>query len=133
MEDWEQRIERILGDDAERSPKNAKRYLAHLKRSLKLPVRVTGREDFPWEEPYIFGDWSQREYAELKKSNPSYTDSFDLLDLLPPDEHEDVTAKIRRIPDGQVFTIGLSWLTTAKEEGPEFEILDDYATWHANY
>ena len=133
MEDWEQRIEKILGDDAERSVKNAEHYLAHLKKSLTLPLRVTGREDFPWEEPYVIGGWSQKEYTALKRTNPSYTDSFDLLDLLPPDEHEDVTAKIMRVSDGKVFTIGLSWLTTEKEEVPEFEILDDYAKWHANY
>jgi hypothetical protein len=29
--------------------------------------------------------------------------------------------------------LGLSWLTTGKEDTPEFQILDDYAKWHANY
>jgi hypothetical protein len=133
MEDWEQRIEKILGADFGRSFEDAERYLAYLKKSLVLPLRVTGREDFPWEGPYVIGGGREREYAAKKKNNPSYTDSFDLLDLLPPNEDEDVTAKIKRVSDGKVFSIGLSWLTTEKEEGPDFELLDDYATWHANY
>ena len=78
MEDWEQRIHSVLGDDSGRSGETALRYLAHLRRVLKFPLRVTGREDFP-------------------------------------------------------FNLGLSWLTTGQEDTPEFQILDDYATWHANY
>lgn len=133
MEDWEERIHLILGEDSGRSYKTALRYLAHLKRVLRLPVRVTGREDFQWEEPYIFGGWSAAEYKKLKKTNPSYTDIFDLIALEPPEEHLDVSGRIRRISDRRIFTIGLSWLTTEDEDAPEFLILDDYATWHANY
>jgi hypothetical protein len=133
MEDWEQRIHSVLGDDSDRSGETALRYLAHLRRVLKFPLRVTGREDFPWEEPYVFGGWSKSEYTMLKKTHPSYTDIFDLIELLPPEEHEDVTAKIRRLSDKRTFTLGLSWLTTGQEDTPEFQILDDYATWHANY
>ena len=132
MKDWEKRIQSIVGNDSGRSAKTALRYLAYLRSVLKFPVRVTGREDFPWEEPYVFGGWSKSEYAQLKKTQPSFTDIFDLIELLPPEEHDDVTAKIRRISDKRTFTIGLSWLTTEKEEGMEYQALDDYATWHTN-
>lgn len=133
MKDWEQRIHSVLGDDSSRSGDTALRYLSHLRRVLRLPLRVTGREDFPWEEPYVFGGWSGSEYERLKKTNPSYTDVFDLVELLPPEEHDDVSAKLRRVSDRRMFTIGLSWLTTENEDTPEFQILDDYATWHVNY
>ena len=100
---------------------------------LQLPVKVTGREDFPWEEPYVLGGWSKTEYAKLKKSNPSYTDSFDLLELLPPEENDDIQAKIKRVSDKKVFIIGLSWLQAEDEASKEFASLDDYGVWHANY
>ena len=49
MDKSEQRIHAVLGDDNERTPKNARRYLVHLKKHLSLPLRVTGIEDFPWK------------------------------------------------------------------------------------
>ena len=133
MKDWQQRIHLVLGDDSERSEENALRYLAYLRTALKFPVRVTGREDFQWEERYVLGGWSQSEYAHLKKTNPSFTDIFDLIELLPPGSDADVTAKISRISDKRTFMIGLYWLTTTTEDDKNFQTLDDYATWHANY
>ena len=59
MDKSEQRIHAVLGDDNERTPKNARRYLVHLKEHLSLPLRVTGVEDFPWEEPYVLGGWGR--------------------------------------------------------------------------
>ena len=59
MDKSEQRIHPVLGDDNERTPKNARRYLVHLKKHLSLPLRVTGIEDFPWEEPYVLGGWDR--------------------------------------------------------------------------
>jgi len=47
MDKSKQRIHAVLGDDNERTPKNARRYLVHLKKHLSLPLRVTGIEDFP--------------------------------------------------------------------------------------
>ena len=67
----ERRIHAILGDDNERSIQNASRYQTHLLTHLALPLMVTGIEGFPWEEPYVIGGWDQREYEELKKTNPS--------------------------------------------------------------
>jgi len=133
VEDWELRIHEILGEDSERSEENAMRFSSHLTGNLRLPVKVTGREDFPWEEPYVLGGWSRTEYARLKKDNPSFTDSFELLELLPSAENDDVQAKIKRISDRKVFTIGLSWLQAEDESSKKFTLLDDYGMWHANY
>jgi hypothetical protein len=59
MDKSRQRIHAALGDDNERTSKNARRYLVHLKKHLSLPLCVTGIEDFPWEEPYVFGGWDR--------------------------------------------------------------------------
>ena len=61
MDKSEQRIHAVLGDDNERTPKNSRRYLVHLKKHLSLPLHVTGIEDFPWEEPYVLGGWDRNE------------------------------------------------------------------------
>ena len=101
-------------------------------RKLSFPVRVTGIEDFPWEEPYVIGGWDQEEYEELKKTNPSYTDTYDLLDILNP-ESEDLVAVIKRISDGQTFQVDLSWLRCVDKRSPAYVMLDDYAVWFVNY
>ena len=133
MEDWEKNVEAVLGDDTERCHDNALRFRAHLKAVLTFPITTTGREDFPWEEPYVFGASRKDEHARLRKTNPSYMDTFDLIDILPPDEDDDLVAKIVRKSDKKKFSIGLSWLTTETENGPAFRELDNYATWFANY
>lgn len=131
MKNWEQRIHSILSDDNERTPDNVRRHLDHLRHSLKLPLRVTGVEDFPWEEPYVFGAWSQAEYRRLKKTQPSYTDKFDLLDLAETEE-DDLIARIRRISDGRELSIGLSWLKSVDRKVEGFTVLEDYATWYTD-
>jgi len=133
MDEDEERLSAILGDDNERSQRNASRYREYLLKHLSLPILVTGTEDFPWEEPYVIGGWDEREYEKLKKTNPSYTDTFELQDLEPPDENDEVVAKIRRISDKKVFRIGLSWLCCEDEDSQAYTLLDDYSIWHANY
>lgn len=133
MEDWQQRIHAVLGVDDERCARNSERWRVHLLEILPLPIRVTGIEDFSWEEPCVFGGWDQREYAELKKTQPSYTDTFDLLDIAGPEVHDDLMAKIRRTTDGKTFHIGLSFLRTESKEDPLYTSLNDYSVWHCNY
>ena len=132
MDKSEQRIHAVLGEDNERTPKNARRYLVHLKKHLSLPLRVTGIEDFLWEEPYVFGYRDRNRYVEMKKTNPSYTDEFDLIDILDP-ESDDIIAKIRRVSDGQTFQMGLSWLRCVDKKSPDYVTLNDYSVWYVNY
>lgn len=132
MDKSEQRIRAVLGDDNERTAKNARRYLVHLEKHLSLPLRVTGIEDFPWEEPYVLGGWDRNEYEERKKTNPSYTDKFDLIDILDP-ESDDLIAKIRRVSDGRTFQMELSWLRCVDKKSPDYATLNDYSVWHVNY
>ena len=133
MDADEKRIQAILGDDNERTMQNASRYQSHLLKNLSLPVIVTGTEDFPWEEPYVMGGWSKREYEKLKKTNPSYTDTFELQTLGHPNEYEDIIAKVKRLSDGRVFEIGLSWLCCKDKKNHAYTLLADYGVWHTNY
>ena len=133
MDADDKRIHAILGDDNDRTMENATRYRSYLQKNLSLPIIVTGREDFPWEERYVIGGWDQREYEKLKKTNPSYTDTFELQTLGPPNEHEDIIAKVKRPSDGRVFEIGLSWLCCDDDKSDAYTLLDDYGVWHTNY
>jgi len=48
-------------------------------------------------------------------------------------EENDLIAKVKRLSDGKVFEIGLSWLTTKKKKGKDYQLLDDFATWVVNW
>jgi hypothetical protein len=129
-----ERIKEILGKDCKRNSQNAIRYLTYLKKTVKTPCLLTGIEDFLWEEPYVIGGWNKREYQELKKNNPSFTDQFELLELLPPNSgDDDIIAKVKRISDQKIFEIGLSWLECTDFKDINYQVIDDYAVWHANY
>lgn len=134
MEEDMKRIAAILGGDTRRSAQNAGRYRAHLLRNLSLPIRVTGIMDFPWEEPYIYGGWDEQEYEELKKTNPSFSDIFELQDIKEPAENDYLVAKLKRISDSREFEVGLSFLCSIEEEGGKAHtLLNDYSFWYANY
>ena len=133
MDADDKRIHSILGNDNARTMRNATRYRDYLLKHLSLPIIVTGMEDFPWEEPHVFGGWDKREYEELKKTNPAHTDTVKILAIQPPNEHEDVVAKVKRVSDGKVFEIGLSWLCCEDKDNKAYTLLDDYSVWHTNY
>ena len=80
MDAQEERIAQILADGdidneekQEKSTETIAKYLHYLKENIELPCIVTGIEDFPWEEKYVFGYGNKKEYEKLKKENPSYT------------------------------------------------------------
>lgn len=109
-------------------------YRSYLLQHLDKEADLTGREDFLWEEFYVFGPGDKNEYEELKKSRASYTDSFALIDI--PKETiggRDLIAKVRRLSDGKIFEIGLSWLTTKNKKTDAYQVLDDFATWIVNW
>ena len=95
---------------------------------------LTGREDFPWEEKYVIGANSRTEYEKLKKVHPSYTDEYELIDISEQVvEENDLLARVKRLSDRKNFKIGLSWLTTKKKRGKDYQLLDDFATWAVNW
>ncbi len=79
----EQRIAGILGEDEvpEVTDRTLKKYLVYLQKNLEFPCYLTGIEDFSWEERYVFGDSNQKEYEKLKKTQPSYKDTFECIDF----------------------------------------------------
>jgi len=135
IDKWKERIASILGDDDEKSAKNFSRWKKYLDVHLDYPVRVTGTEDFPWEEKYVLGGRNKKEYEELKKDNPSYTDTYALyeIDDEEADESEDLEAKVKREGDGKLFDVGLSWLRACDTDSAEGILLDDYSVWECNY
>ncbi len=135
-EDTEKRIASVFGTD--KVPKVTSEtlvtYRNYLSEHLHPGVRLTGRTDLQWEERYVYGHGDPDEYEKLKKRQASYTDQFDLLEIMSEDDSVDhLLARVRRSSDSKVFEIGLAWLTTTDEESPEFQFLDDFSTWVANY
>ncbi len=56
LDEQDKRIEQILGRfDMDVSEESSLKYLDYLKRNIEFPCQLTGIEDFPWEEYYVFG------------------------------------------------------------------------------
>jgi hypothetical protein len=138
MRELDARFKRIAAIfDADVAPEVGKEtlrtYRAFLLRHFNKETILTGREDFIWEEFYLFGPGDEKEYEELKKSRASYTDEFKLIEI--PEEtiaDHDLIARVRRISDGKKFDIGFSLLTTKKKGNDAYRLLDDFATWICN-
>ena len=59
-------------------------YFDYLKQHLEFPCHLTGIEDrgcFAWEERYRFLPDRTEEYEERKKQEPSYMDTYELLNF----------------------------------------------------
>ena len=100
---------------------------------------MTGIEDFDWEEFYVFGPGDKEEYKQLKKTQPSYRDRYDLLEIDPEADSEwmlyageDIPALVRRKSDGQQFYLGLAELKATDRSSENYQLLDDYAVWFVN-
>jgi hypothetical protein len=135
-EEYEKRIASIFGTEEVPDVTGAtlQTYRGYLVEHLDRGLKLTGREDFPWEERYVFGYGDPEDYEELKKDNPSYKDVFELLEIVDEDEPEgDLLVRVRRLSDSKTFKIGLSWLTPLDDKSSKFQLLDDFATWVANY
>lgn len=128
------RIIEIVGEDSEKNDNTIKKYYHHLKSNIKLPLFLTGVEDFPWEEKYVLGGFKPEEYKELKKDNPSYTDIFEFMELLEPyNNEEDLFIRAKRISDNKIFELELSWLKCTEKTNPNDQLLDDFSVWQVNY
>ena len=133
----EKRVMAILGqDDTEeifRSDENLQVYLEYLKNHMEHPCLVTGIEDFPWEEMYVFGYGDEEEYEKLKKTNPSYTDTFTLVELALIAEREQIFATVERVTDKKRFFLPLEDLKAKSKKSPNYQLLEDYSYWYVNF
>jgi hypothetical protein len=122
------------GEVPEVTETNLLKYREYLLQHLDRKTVLTGREDFPWEEFYVLGPGDKEKYENLKKTRPSYTDEYRLIDISASvTDEDDLLAKVKRLSDGRSFEMGLSWLTTKVEKGPDYQLLDDFATWQVNW
>ena len=134
MDDQDKRIAAILGsNDFRVGKKSLAKYRDYLKSNLSLPCRLTGIEDFLWEEFYVFGPGDEKEYEELKKTRPSYTDKFDFIDI---DEHESLEeglfVQVLRVSDNKRFALPLADLEPVDEDSENYQLLNDYSVWFVN-
>jgi len=113
---------------------NLTKYYKYLNSNIDFSVSVTGIEDFHWEEYYVFGPGDQGEYKKLKKTHPSYTDKYKIIDLDDDlDWEEGILVNVKRISDNKKFTLPLADLESDDENSTNYQILDDYSVWFVNY
>ena len=133
----EKRIDAIFRnktDDLSKRMETIKIYKEYLDQYLSYPIELTGIEDFIWEEFYILGPGSQKEYEKLKKSNPSFTDTFDLIKIDSfYDERNGLIANVARTTDKKRFQIPLCDLKSTNKKSKNYKLLDDYSVWSVNY
>ena len=142
-EEQEQRIGAIVGfdKDGEVLDVNAQTlatYRDYLEKHLTSPCYVTGIEDlgcFGWEEYYTFGPGSKKEYERLRKTKPSYRDTYELLGFEDQvqDEFYGLLVHVRRTSDQRHFCLTLSDLKATDENWKHKQILDDYSVWFVNW
>jgi len=134
QDEEEKRISDILkSDDTSVNNKNQKTYFEYLKKKIQKPCLLTGMEDFDWEEPYLLGGWSQKEYAKLKLTQPSYTDQFELLGFVDElEEWKGILVKIKRVADNKKFVLPLWDLKVIDDKSPNYLLVSDYSSWMTN-
>ena len=110
-----------------------KLYYKYIQDNIKLPCELTGIEDFYWEEYYILGPGSKKEYEKLKKTQPSYSDKYELLSFTEIDEDHGIFVNVKRISDDKIFTLPLADLESTEKKSKNYVLLNDYSVWFVNY
>jgi hypothetical protein len=135
FEKQEKRIMAILGTEKlDVIKKTFSTYLRYLMNHVELPCQVTGIEDFEWEEPYVFGFGSKSEYEELKKTQASYKDKFNLIRFVDEidDYYDGIFVHVQRLSDKKKFILPLADLKSADRKSKNYQLLDDYSVWFVN-
>lgn len=138
MEKYEKQERRIISILGTKKPdvtrKTLKTYLEYLKKHVEMPCQLTGIEDFEWEEPYVFGFGSKKEYELLKRTQPSYKDKFNLIKFEDgiDDEYDGTFVHVQRISDKKKFVLPLADLKSTDKKSKNYQLLDDYSVWFVN-
>jgi hypothetical protein len=130
------RIAQVFGKEEppEVKERTLKIFLNHLRKNIEFPCMLTGSEDFEWEEFYIIGPGSKKEHEQLRKTNASYLDTFELINfVLDPYGDEGIHAEVRRLSDKKIFILPLDYLKVKPRKSANFSSIDDYAVWFVNY
>ncbi len=135
FDEQERRIATILSkDDLSVTEETQKIYFDYLQKNIKKPVVLTGTEDFPWEEKYLLGGWSKKEYKKLKKTQASYTDKFEFIELSEDiDEIYGIIAKVKRATDNKQFMLPVWDLKCIERSSKNYDLISDYSSWMTNY
>ena len=112
-------------------------YLDDLKQHLEVPCQLTGIESlgcFAWEASYIFGRRRPKEYAQRKKQEPSYRDTYALLNFEEAyDTYDGLAVKVKRGSDSKRFVLPLANLKALEKPSDNDQLLDDYVIWFVNW
>ena len=129
------RLADIFGTEGVPSVKTEtlERYLEHLKQHLELPCQLTGIEDFPWEELYVIGPGSKKEHERLRKTRPSYMDTYALLSFDDVESDSGIFVNLRRVSDKKKFVLPLADLKATTPQSKNYELLDDFSAWFVNW
>jgi Calcium binding len=129
------KVKKILHSNSiEVGVQNTLKYLEYLKQNTIVPCRVTGREEFRWEEEYLSDFGNKKEYEKLKKTQPSYTEIFQILGLRDSVSKQDgVMVDVQRLTDKQTFILPLISLEPIDKSSPNNQLLEDYTLWFINF
>ena len=135
VEEEERRILEILkSEDTYVNEDNQKTYFEYLKNNIQKTCILTGTEDFDWEEPYLLGGWSKKEYEKLKSVRPSYTDRFELIDFIDEiDDFKGILVSVKRLSDNKKFALPLWDLKSVTKTSPNYLLISDYSSWMTNF
>jgi len=133
-DETDKRISKILkSQNQEVNEANLTTYYRYLKSNMKKPCILTGMEDFGWEEPYLIGGWDKKEYEELKKINPSFTDQFEYIEFNEEISEIGLILDVRRISDKKRFSLFLWDLVVIDKLSDNYQLISDYSYWMSNY
>lgn len=134
LDEQDKRIEQILGKfDMDVSEEAAQKYMNYLKQNIDFPCKLTGMQDFPWEEYYVFGPGSKKKYEKLKKTQPSCEDVFNLFSFEDElDDNNGILVNVMRLSDKRKFILPLADLEATEKNTKNYQLLDDYSVWHVN-
>jgi hypothetical protein len=139
FEEQEGRIGLIVGVDEEGevtavNDETLAIYQNYLQNHLEHPCKVTGSEDFQWEEYYIIGTGSKQEHARLRKTKPSYLDTYELLEFKNAlDGWNGLLVSVKRVSDRKKFVLPLSDLKATDKQSKNAQLLEDYSVWFVNW
>ena len=136
MDDQEKRIASIFGMDEvpEVRDETLRVYLNYIKDNIDTSCEITGIEDFEWEEYYIIGPGSKRQHEKLRKTRPSFMDTYKIAGFDDePEEHYGILINLRRISDRKQFTLPLADLEVTDKNNHSYQILDDFSVWFVNW
>lgn len=130
-----QRLADIFGTEGVPSvqTETLERYLDHLKQNLEFSCQLTGIEDFPWEEFYVIGPGSKEEHEQLRKTKPSYMDTYELLSFDGVKSRAGIFVNVQRMSDKKHFVLPLADLKATNKKSRNYELLDDFSAWFVNW